>query len=356
MSHCLGDMCYNMGGRCACDCESCSDVKMSQTTEERLDAMNKSAAAAEAANKKMLMECANNCALVQKEREGRDADKSAIQEILAGLVDAAADLRRHDSAVAGAAAVACDRLIEKHYTRRDVDAEDRHSALITAVAAKPGHFIKQIQQVLDALNQAAKPMADDWKRRYTFLVTQTSLTIGELVDENATLLERLKQAEDRLRNYHSDDPETNEDTREEIGGDANEPSMESLRRWVKKSREEAPARGGIFDTGFRCVSEGGEVFYFDPEEVSDYMDAADALRSENSRLEKLVKEQLAGWGTSDNKVEQLRKVMDEVVELEAHGCMTGDCPHETNRQCTEELVMVLLEMIAKARTALVATK
>ena len=267
-------------------------VRRSGDMAARIDAAEKKLAESEDHSKMLLRDAINPVTgkwwkdiateASSKERElliERDADKSVIQELLSGLADAAADLRRHDSAVASSAASDCDRLIEKHYTRRDVDAEERHS------------------------------------------------------DQ----LKRLERMENRLRNYHSDDPEKFEDAKEEIGGDANEPSMESLRKWVKKSREEAEKDGAIFDTGFRCVSEGGEVFYFDPEEVSDYMDAADSLRAENQRLEKLVKEQLAGWGKSDNEVERLMSMLDrvatalgfadrasgEAIELQAKKLMTA---------------------------------
>ena len=38
--------------------------------------------------------------------------------------------------------------------------------------------------------------------------------------------------------------------------------------------------GGMFDSGMECVTEGGEKFYVDPEEVEEWADALDALDPE----------------------------------------------------------------------------
>jgi hypothetical protein len=315
--------------------------------------MTERAVAAEAANKKMLMECANNCALVKKEREKANtakkmlaseraantanigelhrADallgeyKSIVQELLTGLADAATDLRRHDTAVAGAAAAACDRFIEKHCKRGDAALlEQLRTAELRAVGAH-GQMHTEHEEARDA-----------WD---IFVATNRLPFPGRsLADNLRPLVGQLGLVEDRLRNYHSDDPEKFEDTQEEIGGNANEQSMESLRKWVKKSREEAELKEAIFDTGFRCVSEGGEVFYFDPEEVSDYMDASDALRAENARLDKLVKEQLAGWGKSDNEVERLTAMLDRAATaLGLTNCTSGDVIEAQAKQLKSEV-------------------
>jgi regulator of replication initiation timing len=50
--------------------------------------------------------------------------------------------------------------------------------------------------------------------------------------------------------------------------------------------------------------------------------------------------------------ERLRKTLERVVKLDAHGCLTRDCPHKTGRECAEELATVLAEMIDRARYAI----
>lgn len=43
--------------------------------------------------------------------------------------------------------------------------------------------------------------------------------------------------------------------------------LEQIKAWMYEERARVTAKGNLFDTGFRCVSEGGQVFYFDPEEL-----------------------------------------------------------------------------------------
>lgn len=69
----------------------------------------------------------------------------------------------------------------------------------------------------------------------------------------------------------------NEDS-EEL--DFDRTGLEQVRDWVKKERAEVEARGNIFDTLMRCVTEGGEVFTIDPEEIERVMDEQEQLRFE----------------------------------------------------------------------------
>lgn len=48
-------------------------------------------------------------------------------------------------------------------------------------------------------------------------------------------------------------------------------TMQALARWVAAKRADCKQTGDIFDTTFRCVSEGGELFYFDPEVLVDLL-------------------------------------------------------------------------------------
>lgn len=64
---------------------------------------------------------------------------------------------------------------------------------------------------------------------------------------------------------------------EDLSMDMERPSVEVLVEWVKKSKKECEAEGSIFDTGFRCVSEGGTIWEFDPEEI-------EALSDDNQKL------------------------------------------------------------------------
>lgn len=49
---------------------------------------------------------------------------------------------------------------------------------------------------------------------------------------------------------------------------------------------------------------------------------------------------------------ELLEALERVVKLDAHGCLTRDCPHKTGRECAEELATVLAEMIDRARYAI----
>jgi len=51
-----------------------------------------------------------------------------------------------------------------------------------------------------------------------------------------------------------------------------ESGLAQIARWVREYKEDlAKSNEGIFDSGLRCVSEGGEVFFVDPEEIEEVM-------------------------------------------------------------------------------------
>lgn len=84
----------------------------------------------------------------------------------------------------------------------------------------------------------------------------------DLLSSAAALRSRVKTLEDRLREFH----------REEDGIDINHveerDGVEGIARWVTEYKARlAREGGGMFDSGLRCVSEGGQVFYVDPEEI-----------------------------------------------------------------------------------------
>lgn len=50
--------------------------------------------------------------------------------------------------------------------------------------------------------------------------------------------------------------------------------LSALVAWVKAYKAQP---GVVFDTGLRCESDGGEVFYFDPEEAEEWADLIDEI-------------------------------------------------------------------------------
>lgn len=47
--------------------------------------------------------------------------------------------------------------------------------------------------------------------------------------------------------------------------------LEDIRRWVVAEKKRIEAEGNFFDDMFRCVDEGGDVFYFDPEVLTTHV-------------------------------------------------------------------------------------
>lgn len=66
--------------------------------------------------------------------------------------------------------------------------------------------------------------------------------------------------------------------------DTDASNLGALRRWVKHWRGRYAAQGGMLDTGMRCVMEGGDVIYLDPEIIVALMDECDALKAKHFRL------------------------------------------------------------------------
>lgn len=103
-------------------------------------------------------------------------------------------------------------------------------------------------------------------------------------EQEQPTMEELLELRARLRNYHSDEDfddaqlPLNEDPRFSKEPDSH--NLETLRRWVQwyKAKLDADPNGGIFDTSMRCVTEGGEIIYLDPEIIVALMDERDALR------------------------------------------------------------------------------
>ena len=58
--------------------------------------------------------------------------------------------------------------------------------------------------------------------------------------------------------------------------------------WVTRLKKECAARGSVFDAGFRCVSEGGAIWYFDPESIVALAQSERAWREYAERLEKAI--------------------------------------------------------------------
>ena len=82
-----------------------------------------------------------------------------------------------------------------------------------------------------------------------------------------------------------DDEEVGYDLRTSIDADprfsreTDTSSLDALRRWVDAVREDCQSKGTWFSSALRCVSEGGEIIYLDPECIVDLMDVNLALHA-----------------------------------------------------------------------------
>lgn len=108
------------------------------------------------------------------------------------------------------------------------------------------------------------------------------LILSSAIDELVMLRKRI-QEDFKANPYGTEDTVTSID--DEYGKSEDMSNMPALIRWVEKGRKEATERGAIFDTSFRCVSEGGSLFYFDPEILVDTLNRAkQALREAEDKL------------------------------------------------------------------------
>lgn len=103
-------------------------------------------------------------------------------------------------------------------------------------------------------------------------------------EQEQPTMEELLELRARLLNYHREedgfDAETTLCTDPRFTRDTDDSNLDVLRRWVNhvKAELDADPNGGIFDTSMRCVTEGGEIIYLDPDLIVALMDERDALR------------------------------------------------------------------------------
>ena len=65
----------------------------------------------------------------------------------------------------------------------------------------------------------------------------------------------------------------------EVEAPVEETGLETIARWVREQKAIlAETQTGIFDSGMRCVTEGGEIFFVDPEEVEGAVAALARVR------------------------------------------------------------------------------
>lgn len=133
-----------------------------------------------------------------------------------------------------------------------------------------------------------------------YLAVKQSLTSNQAID---LVLERLQAREKRLQEILLDNSLTEE-------GDINEPindqfpevsGLEAAYKWALKLKDECAREGTSIDTGFRCVSEGGEIFYFSPEELL-------TLFEDKNKAEKAIQEALKIPGVG-NPVNNIRNIL-----------------------------------------------
>lgn len=106
----------------------------------------------------------------------------------------------------------------------------------------------------------------------------------EAVDvEKLNLRAEVERLKTMLRERAALNPDGSDVTPELNAECRDESALTTLRNWVtqEKARIEADPNGGMFDTGFRCVSEGGTIFQFDPESM---LEEVDQLKAEVKQL------------------------------------------------------------------------
>lgn len=74
------------------------------------------------------------------------------------------------------------------------------------------------------------------------------------------------------------------DPGEDLSQDLKHDTIDVLVAWVKRSKAECEAKGSIFDTGFRCVSEDGTIWEFDPEGIEEMHDKLAAAQAREAKL------------------------------------------------------------------------
>lgn len=103
----------------------------------------------------------------------------------------------------------------------------------------------------------------------------TLSAVQRVVKERDAFTQRASSLEARLRDYHG------EVDGEDVAHSDEHDGVSGIVAWVKKCKARlAETHAGIFDSSLRCVSEGCEIFYLDPEELEALQDERDELRVE----------------------------------------------------------------------------
>lgn len=104
-------------------------------------------------------------------------------------------------------------------------------------------------------------------------------TLGALMARVWAAEARVRELEKRLLEDHLQLPDGS-DSKDSIAenGLVTYDSIMALRRWVAQEKERCAKEGSVFDTSFRCVSDGRQLWYVDPETILALRERAKKLR------------------------------------------------------------------------------
>lgn len=165
--------------------------------------------------------------------------------------------------------ILCDAIKELDSLRANQADMDRVSAELVAMATERDKALArcvELEKDAAAVDQAALSATDsaEWLAQHDAEVRADMEKAIEAQAESVRMYaEKCASLEKRIAELEGNGLPNIED-RKEFQRPEDTSSLQALCRWV----EAFAVRGEVIDTGFRCVSEGGDVFEFDPECVT----------------------------------------------------------------------------------------
>lgn len=146
---------------------------------------------------------------------------------------------------------------------------------------------------------------------------EAALAMGQHV--TGLLEAQVEAATARAEKAEAERDEWKPDPATELSGEPDWSSVEVLVRWVK---EQKARPNYLFDTAFRAVSEGGTVWFFDPEEIEKLWDDRDAAENRAEKAErathKIAEAMRCEPDDADDLVEAVRLCVAEREASVAH--------------------------------------
>jgi hypothetical protein len=166
-----------------------------------------------------------------------------------------------------------DHVLQMSVLEREIEKRDFALSAARSEAQKARAFKEYVHKRLDEAGVPVDPEPEHNRQHGCRIEGRLNYVLAEV-----QALEAEEANHEVCTNSWTDHP--NEHEHPELS--LEESGLAHVARWVReyKAKLAADPEGGVFDSTLKCISEGGEVFYIDPEEIEAAEATAQKARAE----------------------------------------------------------------------------